>query len=117
MPDSNETFHIPHSIFHMLRWSADGLIPAIVQDEADGTVLMMAWMNEESLRLTLERGEAIFWSRSRQEIWHKGATSGNVMQVRELRYDCDGDTLLLRVTPAGPACHTGERSCFFRRFD
>jgi phosphoribosyl-AMP cyclohydrolase len=97
-----------------LRWNADGLIPAIVQDTADGTVLMMAWMNEEALRLTRERGEAVFWSRSRQEIWHKGATSGNTMRVEAMLYDCDGDTLLLRVTPAGPACHTGERSCFYR---
>ncbi len=97
-----------------LRWNADGLIPAIVQDVADGTVLMMAWMNEEALRLTRERGEAIFWSRSRREIWHKGATSGNTMRVEAMLYDCDGDTLLLRVTPAGPACHTGERSCFYR---
>jgi phosphoribosyl-AMP cyclohydrolase len=97
-----------------LRWNADGLIPAIVQDVADGTVLMMAWMNAEALRLTRERGEAVFWSRSRQEIWHKGATSGNTMRVETMLYDCDGDTLLLRVTPAGPACHTGERSCFYR---
>ena len=97
-----------------LKWSTDGLIPAIVQDVADGTVLMMAWMNEEALRLTWERGEAVFWSRSRQEIWHKGATSGNTMRVEAIRYDCDGDTLLLRVTPAGPACHTGERTCFYR---
>ncbi len=97
-----------------LRWNADGLIPAIVQDVADGTVLMMAWMNEEALRLTRERGEAVFWSRSRQELWHKGATSGNTMRVEAMLYDCDGDTLLLRVTPAGPACHTGERICFYR---
>lgn len=97
-----------------LRWNVDGLIPAIVQDVADGTVLMMAWMNEGALRLTRERGEAVFWSRSRQEIWHKGATSGNTMRVEAMLYDCDGDTLLLQVTPAGPACHTGERSCFYR---
>lgn len=98
-----------------IRWNADGLAPAIVQDAAGGAVLMMAWMNAESLRLTLARGEAVFWSRSRGELWHKGATSGNVQRVVELRLDCDGDTLLLLVEPAGPACHTGAESCFFRR--
>jgi phosphoribosyl-AMP cyclohydrolase/phosphoribosyl-ATP pyrophosphohydrolase/phosphoribosyl-AMP cyclohydrolase len=85
-----------------------------VQDAATKEVLMMAWMNAEALRLTLERGEAVFWSRSRQEIWHKGATSGNVQKVVEVRVDCDADTLLVLVEPAGPACHTGERSCFYR---
>lgn len=97
-----------------LLWNEAGLIPAIVQDVADGTVLMMAWMNAEALRLTQERGEAVFWSRSRQALWHKGETSGNVMRVESIAYDCDGDTLLLRVRPAGPACHTGVRSCFYR---
>jgi phosphoribosyl-AMP cyclohydrolase len=97
-----------------LKWDQNGLIPAIVQDSSDGAVLMMAWMNEEALRLTRERGEAVFWSRSRQEIWHKGATSGNTLRVESIAYDCDGDTLLLRVTPAGPACHTGARTCFFQ---
>ena len=95
-------------------WNADGLAPAIVQDRATGVVLMMAWMNAESLRLTIERGEAVFWSRSRGEIWHKGASSGNVQRVAELRLDCDGDALLLLVDPAGPACHTGATSCFYR---
>lgn len=95
-----------------LSWNEQGLIPAIVQDAADGTVLMMAWMNQEALRLTRERGEAIFWSRSRQALWHKGATSGNRMRVLTIQVDCDGDTLLLRVDPMGPACHTGSRSCF-----
>ena len=75
---------------------------------------MMAWMNAESLEKTLEIGETVFWSRSRQELWHKGATSGNVQKLVELRYDCDADTLLALVNPAGPACHTGERSCFYR---
>lgn len=75
---------------------------------------MMAWMNAESLRSTLETGEAVFWSRSRKEIWHKGATSGNVQKVVEVRVDCDADTLLVLVEPAGPACHTGERTCFYR---
>ncbi len=97
-----------------IRWNADGLAPAIVQEAGSGVVLMMAWMNAESLRLTLARGEAVFWSRSRGELWHKGATSGNVQRVIELRLDCDGDTLLLLVEPAGPACHTGAHSCFFR---
>ena len=100
-------------MYEQLKWNQTGLIPAILQDAEDGTVLMMAWMNEESLRLTQERGEAVFWSRSRQEIWHKGATSGNVMHVSSITYDCDGDTLLLQVLPSGPACHTGARSCFF----
>jgi phosphoribosyl-AMP cyclohydrolase len=75
---------------------------------------MVAWMNAESLQLTLEKKEAVFWSRSRKEIWHKGATSGNVQKVREVRYDCDADTLLVLVDPVGPACHTGSTSCFFR---
>lgn len=97
-----------------VRWNEAGLVPAILQDAADGTVLMMAWMNRESLRLTLERGEAVFWSRSREVLWHKGATSGHVMTVHAIHLDCDGDTLLLRVTAAGPACHTGARTCFFR---
>lgn len=97
-----------------LTYNAEGLIPCIVQDVDTGEVLMMAWMNEASLQLTLERGETVFWSRSRQELWHKGATSGNMQKVVELRYDCDADTLLALVHPAGPACHTGERSCFFR---
>lgn len=97
-----------------LTYNSDGLIPCIVQDADTLEVLMMAWMSAESLSLTLERGETVFWSRSRQELWHKGATSGNVQRLVELRYDCDADTLLALVHPAGPACHTGERSCFFR---
>ena len=86
--------------------------PAIVQDVATGRVLMLAWMNEEAERLTRETGDAWFWSRSREELWHKGATSGNTLRVVELRDDCDGDTLLLRVEPNGNACHTGSVSCF-----
>ena len=96
-----------------LKWDERGLIPAVAQDDATGEVLMVAWMNPEALRLTRETGEAWFWSRSRAELWHKGATSGNTMHIRQIRIDCDGDTLLLRVTPSGPACHTGARSCFF----
>jgi phosphoribosyl-AMP cyclohydrolase len=90
------------------------LLTAVVQDATTNEVLMVAWMNAEALRLTRQTGEAWFWSRSRDELWRKGATSGNTMRVRELRLDCDGDTLLLKVDPAGPACHTGEQSCFFR---
>lgn len=97
-----------------IKYDANGLVPAIVQDVVTKDVLMMAWMNAESLRLTLEKGETVFWSRSRQEIWHKGATSGNVQKVVEVRVDCDADTLLVLVEPAGPACHTGERTCFYR---
>ena len=97
-----------------IKYDANGLIPAIVQDVFTKEVLMMAWMSAESLQLTLEKGEAVFWSRSRQEIWHKGATSGNVQKVVEIRVDCDADTLLVLVEPAGPACHTGERTCFYR---
>lgn len=97
-----------------IKYDANGLVPAIVQDVTTKDVLMMAWMNAESLRLTLEKSEAVFWSRSRQEIWHKGATSGNVQKLVEIRVDCDADTLLVLVEPAGPACHTGEWTCFYR---
>ena len=90
-----------------------GLIPAIVQDADSGQVLMLAWMNAESLAKTLESGETHFWSRSRQELWHKGATSGNIQTVVDIHLDCDQDALLVRVHPAGPACHTGAVSCFF----
>lgn len=96
-----------------IRWDEAGLVPAIIQDADNKQVLMMAYMNRESLRLTLENGETWFWSRSRQELWHKGATSGNIQSVVSLAYDCDGDTLLVQVNPKGPACHTGEASCFF----
>lgn len=98
-----------------IRFDANGLVPAIVQDAETDGVLMLAYMNQESLRLTLENHETYFWSRSRGELWHKGATSGNVQHVVEIRVDCDADTLLIRVHPAGPACHTGEQSCFYRK--
>lgn len=101
--------------FTYLKFDERGLIPCIVQDAKTLEVLMMAWMNEESLRQTLECGETVFWSRSRQELWHKGLTSGHRQKLIELRYDCDGDTLLALVDPAGPACHTGKRSCFYRK--
>ncbi len=100
-----------------LKFDARGLIPAIVQDAESDVVLMLAYMNAESLQLTLETGETHFWSRSRQELWHKGATSGNTQQVVSIRVDCDADTLLVRVSPAGPACHTGERTCFYRTIE
>jgi len=96
------------------KFDGNGLIPAIVQDANTGDVLMFAWMSEESLSRTREFGQAWFWSRSRAELWHKGATSGNTLDVREIRYDCDADVLLIKATPNGPACHTGEQSCFFR---
>ncbi|BDA75493.1 phosphoribosyl-AMP cyclohydrolase [Rivularia sp. IAM M-261] len=96
-----------------IRYDEKGLVPAIVQDYLDGTVLMMAWMNSESLQKTLETGETWFWSRSRQEFWHKGATSGHTQKIKSIRYDCDSDAILVSVEQIGDiACHTGERSCF-----
>jgi phosphoribosyl-ATP pyrophosphohydrolase/phosphoribosyl-AMP cyclohydrolase len=95
------------------KFDEHGLIPAVVQDDQTGEVLTVAYMNAESLAKTLQTGETWFWSRSRQELWHKGATSGNTQKVVDVRLDCDNDALLVRVIPNGPACHTGERSCFF----
>ena len=98
-----------------VRWNADGLVPAVIQDAVRGDVLMLAWMSRESLALTLSEGRTVFWSRSRGELWRKGETSGNVQRVRDIRLDCDGDTVLLTVDQeGGAACHTGERSCFFQ---
>lgn len=97
-----------------IKFDSNGLIPAIVQDVNTNQVLMMAYMNQESLQLTLEKKETVFWSRSRSELWHKGETSGNIQKVIEIKIDCDADTLLILVQPAGPACHTGEVSCFYR---
>lgn len=97
-----------------LKYDDKGLIPAVVQQHDSGEVLMVAWMNAESLQRTLDTETTWFWSRSRQEFWNKGATSGNVQHVKEVRYDCDGDTLLVLVDADGPACHTGERTCFYR---
>jgi phosphoribosyl-AMP cyclohydrolase len=105
------------SVIDDLRFDERGLITAVIQDNTTHQVLMVAWMNKEALQLTQETDEAHFWSRSRQELWHKGATSGNIQHVRDIRVDCDGDTLLLLVEPAGPACHTGETSCFFRKLE
>lgn len=96
-----------------VRFNADGLVPAIVQDAADGTVLMMAWMNADTLSETLTRARMVYWSRSRAERWEKGATSGHVQDVVSAAVDCDGDTLLFRVRQHGAACHTGSRDCFF----
>ena len=93
-----------------------GLLPAIVQDAKTKDVLMLAWVDEEAVRRTLDSGTTWFWSRSRQEYWNKGATSGNVQKVTEVRYDCDADAVLMLVDPAGPACHTGETTCFYRSF-
>ncbi|MEJ2552062.1 MAG: phosphoribosyl-AMP cyclohydrolase [Anaerolineales bacterium] len=97
-----------------LKYDDRGLIPAIVQDDESGEVLMMAWMNAESLRLTRETSEVHFWSRERQQLWRKGETSGNVLYLHQIRTDCDADVLLVKVEAPGPACHTGARSCFFR---
>ena len=98
-----------------IRFDDRGLVTAVVQDRSTHEVLMVAWMNQDALRLTQETGQAHFWSRTRQEMWRKGATSGHVLHVQEIWVDCDADTLLLLVDPAGPACHTNHRSCFFRR--
>jgi phosphoribosyl-AMP cyclohydrolase len=98
-------------------YGTDGLVPAIAQDASTGEILMMAWMNETSLRMTLAEGRMVYWSRSRQELWRKGDTSGDRQYVREAFYDCDGDTLLFKVEQEGAgACHTGARSCFYRSF-
>jgi phosphoribosyl-ATP pyrophosphohydrolase/phosphoribosyl-AMP cyclohydrolase len=100
-----------------INFDTNGLIPAIVQDATTKDVLMLAYMNADSLQKTLETGETWFWSRSRQELWHKGSASGNIQKVTEIRYDCDADTLLILVNPSGPACHTGEVSCFYRTLE
>lgn len=97
-----------------IKFDANGLIPTVVQDADTHQVLMLAYMNAESFQLTLKTKETHFWSRSRQELWHKGATSGNIQMVIEVKVDCDADTLLILVHPAGPACHTGQQTCFYR---
>jgi|SRR6185295_3053160 len=102
------------SITNVLSFDERGLVPAIVQDAATGEVLMLAYMNAESVAKTIQTGETWFWSRSRNTLWHKGETSGNTQRVVSIEIDCDGDTLLVRVEPRGPACHTGQRTCFFR---
>jgi phosphoribosyl-ATP pyrophosphohydrolase/phosphoribosyl-AMP cyclohydrolase len=100
--------------FPAVRFDEDGLVPCVTQDVVSGEVLMVAYMNEEALRRTVESRQMHYWSRSREQIWHKGETSGNTQALRSLRYDCDGDALLALVAPAGPACHTGQRTCFYR---
>ena len=101
----------------MPKFDEKGLIPAIIQDANTGEVLMLGYMNEESLAKTKSSGQAWFWSRSRQELWHKGATSGNFINVKELLIDCDVDTVLVKAEPVGPVCHTGNRSCFYRKLE
>lgn len=102
------------AIIEGIRWNEAGLLPAVVQDARSLEVLMFAYMNPESLRLSLESGQTWFWSRSRSELWHKGGTSGNTQAIASIHYDCDSDTLLVKVVPEGPACHTGENTCFYR---
>ena len=106
------------SYLEAVRWNEDGLVAAIAQDWKTDRILMMAWMNAESLRCTIEEGQAVYWSRSRQQLWRKGESSGNTQRLHELRLDCDGDTLLLKVEQKGGiACHTGRESCFYRLLD
>jgi phosphoribosyl-AMP cyclohydrolase len=101
-----------------IKWNDNGLVPVIAQDAADGRVLMFAWMNREALQLTAERGNAVYWSRSRGKLWHKGEESGNTQVVREIRLDCDNDVIILQIEQKGGiACHTGRRSCFFQRLE
>lgn len=101
-----------------INWSDDGLVPAIAQDAESGKILMVAWMNREALKLTVEKGEAIYWSRSRKKLWHKGEESGHTQKVKDIRLDCDGDVLLLDVEQTGGiACHTGRHNCFFRKLE
>ena len=102
------------SFYDRLKYNSDGLIPAIIQDQATGRVLMMAWMNQASLQKTIETGKTHFWSRSRQKFWMKGESSGHTQTVKDIAFDCDGDTLLIQVEQIGAACHEGYRSCFFR---
>lgn len=104
------------SFWENIRFDEKGLIPAVVQDSASGEVLMLAYMNAEAVRLTITSGETHFWSRSRKSLWHKGETSGHVQKVMEIFLDCDGDSLLVKVQPAGPACHSGHVTCFYRGF-
>jgi phosphoribosyl-AMP cyclohydrolase len=116
MPTGTRIDATPEQLAHV-RYNADGLVAAIVQEAGTRDVLMMAWMTADTLRLSLEEGRTVFWSRSRQEVWRKGDTSGDRQWIREAWYDCDGDTLLFLVDQEGAgACHTGAHSCFFRRF-
>ncbi len=106
-----------HAFLEEVRWNADGLVPAIAQDAKSGQILMMAWMNREALAQTIGCNQAVYWSRSRQQLWHKGESSGHTQQIKEIRLDCDADVLVLSVEQAGGiACHTGRASCFYRVF-
>ena len=105
------------SVFDQLKFNADGLIPAIIQEQATGRVLMMAWMNRLSLEKTIESGKTHFWSRSRQKFWMKGETSGHTQTVKDIAFDCDGDVLLIQVDQIGAACHEGYKSCFYRSLE
>ena len=105
------------ALLDKVKFDSRGLVPAVAQDADSGEVLMLAYMNEEALRNTLNTGEAWFYSRSRQELWHKGATSGNRIIVQSVWLDCDGDTILIKGKPTGPVCHTGNKTCFFQQFD
>jgi phosphoribosyl-AMP cyclohydrolase len=101
-----------------VNWSEDGLVPAIAQDAENGDILMVAWMNRDALKQTVQLGEAVYWSRSRKKLWHKGEESGHTQKVKEIRLDCDEDVVLLKIEQVGGiACHTGRRSCFFQRLD
>lgn len=112
---SNNITQVPLALaLQEVQFNTDGLVPAIAQDHASGEVLMMAWMNRESLKETLATGRVCYWSRTRKALWRKGETSGHAQQLKQLFIDCDGDTLLLKVEQTGPACHTGAQSCFFR---
>jgi phosphoribosyl-AMP cyclohydrolase len=109
---------VANSWLAKVKWNNDGLLPVIAQDHRTGTILMMAWMNQEALELTVTSGEGVYWSRSRQQLWHKGETSGHVQKVKAILLDCDGDTLILKVEQIGGiACHTGRQHCFFRHLD
>lgn len=116
----SKTTYQPEQIETLLKqiaFDGNGLVPAIAQDHHSDAVLMLAWMNAEALRLTMQTGDVTYWSRSRQELWRKGATSGHVQELRGVALDCDGDALLLQVAQTGPACHTGAPSCFFKQID
>lgn len=114
MQNSSDNVETPDWL-DAIRWTEDGLVPAIAQDAETGDILMMAWMNRESLRLTAEEGQAVYWSRSRGKLWRKGETSGHQQVIRDIRVDCDEDVILLKVEQKGGiACHTGRRSCFYR---
>ena len=109
---------VPENWLNKVNWTADGLVPAIAQDASNGDVLMVAWMNREALKRTVETGEAVYWSRSRKKLWHKGEESGHVQKVKEIRLDCDADVILLKVEQVGGiACHTGRHDCFFQKYE